>query len=166
MDSAARKRGQEFMANWVPVVLWAGLIFYFSTEQFASPQKSGLLAAVLNSLFPGISADWVDWAHLVLRKLGHLTEYFVFSVLLLRALRHNHGGLTVRHVAWSVLFVLLYAASDEFHQAFVPSRTASINDVLIDVLGGIFGILWIATQRKGDGMAVRLGTTTRPSEKP
>jgi VanZ family protein len=166
MNNASRRRGEELIANWVPVVLWAGLIFYFSTEQFSSRQTSGLLESVLDWLFPRISADWVDWAHLVLRKLGHLTEYFVFSVLLLRALRYNHGGLTVRHVAGSVMFVLLYAASDEFHQAFVPSRMASINDVLIDVLGGICGTLWIAVQRKGGGMAVRLGRTTQPPEMP
>ena len=166
MNSASRRRGEELIANWVPVVFWAGLIFYFSTEQFSSPQTSGLLESVLDWLFPGISAARVDWAHLALRKLGHLTEYFVFSVLLLRALRHNHGGLTVRHVAWSVMFVLLYAVSDEFHQAFVPSRTASINDVLIDVLGGICGTLWIAVQRKGNGVAVRSGRTTQPPEMP
>jgi VanZ family protein len=166
MNSASRRNGKELLANWAPVVLWAGMICYFSTEQFSSPQTSGLLESALDWLFPGISAERVDWAHLVLRKLGHLTEYFVFSVLLLRAWRSNHGGLTVPHVAWSVMFVLLYAASDEFHQAFVPSRTASINDVLIDVLGGICGTLWIAVQRKGDGVAVRSGRTTHPPEMP
>ena len=56
----------------------------------------------------------------------------------------------MRHVAWSVTFVVLYAVSDEFHQAFVPSRTAHINDLLIDVLGGICGTLWAVVYRKGN----------------
>jgi VanZ family protein len=145
-----KQAGKYSITNWVPVILWAGLIFYFSTEQFSSSQTSRLLGPFLSWLFPGISADRIQLVHLLLRKLGHLTEYLVFSILLLHALRQNYGGLAMRHVAWSVTFVVLYAVSDEFHQVFVPSRTAHINDLLIDVVGGICGTLWAVVYRKGN----------------
>jgi VanZ family protein len=52
--------------------------------------------------------------------------------------------------------VLLYALSDELHQTFVPTRTASITDVMIDVLGGICGILWLFWYRGGIRAPARL----------
>jgi VanZ family protein len=48
-----------------------------------------------------------------------------------------------------LVFILLYAIGDEFHQSFVPSRTASLGDVTIDVLGGICGVVWMYWYGKG-----------------
>jgi VanZ family protein len=52
-----------------------------------------------------------------------------------------------------LIFVLLYAIGDEFHQSFVPSRTASFGDVTIDLLGGICGVTW--TYWYGRGILAR-----------
>lgn len=85
-----------------------------------------------------------------MRKFGHWTEYFVLAVLMLRALRNETGKTwELRHAVYTLVFILLYALSDELHQTFVPSRTASFGDVMIDVLGGICGILWIVWYRRG-----------------
>jgi VanZ family protein len=58
-------------------------------------------------------------------------------------LRDSHENWKLRHATLSIMFVFFYAAGDEFHQSFVPSRTANVNDVLIDLLGGICGIIWM-----------------------
>jgi VanZ family protein len=73
----------------------------------------------------------------------------VFAVLVLRALRNETGKKwEVRHAVHTLIFILLYALSDELHQVFVPSRTASFGDVMIDVLGGICGIFWMVWYRR------------------
>ena len=85
-----------------------------------------------------------------MRKLGHWTEYFILAVLTMRALRKETGkNWELRHAVPTLIFILIYALSDELHQVFVPSRTASFGDVMIDVLGGICGILWMVWYRRG-----------------
>jgi VanZ family protein len=74
--------------------------------------------------------------HFFIRKCAHFTEYFVFSLLILRAIR---AGRRETHLVWAAVAILLvagYAALDEFHQSFVPGRTPAITDVLIDTTGG------------------------------
>ena len=83
------------------------------------------------------------------RKLGHWFEYFIFAVLLYRALRAESGAKSsVRPAAWTMALVLAWAAADEFHQSLVPSRSASIYDVMIDGLGGLFGTFWMYLRHK------------------
>jgi VanZ family protein len=133
-----------FLANWAPVALWAALIFYFSTGSFSAPETSHILEPALNWLFPGISADQFAAIHLLIRKLGHWGEYFVFAILVLRALRRQwRGSPGLRHTAVTIGLVFLYAGLDELHQLFVPYRTASFADVLLDTLGGVCGVIWM-----------------------
>lgn len=76
--------------------------------------------------------------HNTLRKVGHVANYFVLGFLLFRAFRGGSKELRIPRWALSSFFVLvLYAASDELHQSFVSTRTASLHDVGIDMLGGI-----------------------------
>ena len=84
------------------------------------------------------------WTVLVIaRKCAHITEYAVLALLLWRALR---GTPTLRPKTF-ILFgavllgCVLFAASDEFHQTFVKSRTPSGRDVLLDVGGALLGLL-------------------------
>ena len=88
--------------------------------------------------------------HGAMRKVGHWGEYFILAILLLRALRNETGKKwELRHAALTFAFVFVYALSDEFHQTFVPSRTASFGDVMIDVVGGIGGIFWMYWYSRG-----------------
>jgi len=99
------------LSLWLPVVLWAGLIFYFSSV-------------------PGlrITEEWYD---IILRKLAHL---FVFGVM---ALPLHRTGMSMRR---AFLFTILYAISDEAHQHFVPGRHAAALDVLIDTAGAALAL--------------------------
>jgi len=132
---------QEFLRNWFPVFLWALLIFFFSTDIFSSVNTAGAFEPILQQIFPQLTAYHIERIHAVFRKLGHFTEYFVLGGLLWRALRYHDAAATPsRRLALSIAITMIYAVSDEWHQSFVPSRTASIIDVLIDTLGGICGI--------------------------
>ena len=140
---------RALLANWGPVALWAALIFYFSTAAFSAPQTSHVLGPALTWLFPDISLDRFESIHLVLRKLGHWSEYFVFALLVLRALRRqSYGYPKLRHNAFTAAIVFFYAVSDELHQLFVPGRSASLADVLLDSLGGICAIIWVHLRHK------------------
>jgi VanZ family protein len=99
------------LSVWLPVVLWAALIFTLSS-------------------IPSLSTGLGGW-DTVLRKGAHLTEYAILGALLLRAL-----GRAVPAVAAGAL----YAASDELHQHFVSGRHASPLDVLLDTAGVAVGV--------------------------
>jgi len=135
---------RTLLQRWLPVILWAGLIFYFSTESFSFSNTEGFLAEWLLRLLPGISPGQFMALHLVSRKVGHWFEYFILAILLLRAQRRgNEPKPATEVIARTLGLVLAYAASDEYHQSWVPERTASAVDVAIDTFGGLCGVFWI-----------------------
>lgn len=135
--------GRRMAVKWLPVTLWAGAIFVFSTDLFSGSNTAGVLSHLIQFFFPGVSPQDLAYAHFLMRKLGHFGEYFILALLLMRALRDDHDWPPGNHrLILAALLVTLYAISDEFHQSFVPSRGASVADVFIDVCGGICGIYW------------------------
>ena len=110
-----------------------------STGTFSAENTSSIIEPILRFLMPGISQHTLDIMHGLIRKCGHFTEYFILSILLYRAFRDGSVELkTLRWAFFSVMIVIIYAAGDEFHQLFVPARTASLIDVGIDITGGVF----------------------------
>jgi VanZ family protein len=102
------------LTNWLPVVLWAAVIFALSS-------------------IPHLSSGLGTW-DLLLRKCAHVTEYAILGLLLARAL--------LREVPAFALGVL-YAITDELHQSFVRGRHAAALDVAIDAVGVLIGVtLW------------------------
>lgn len=79
--------------------------------------------------------------HFFVRKAGHFTEYFVLSLLILRGVRAGRKRVRLAWMAIALLAVALYASLDEFHQRFVPGRTAAVSDVVLDTTGGAFAQL-------------------------
>jgi VanZ family protein len=105
-----------------------------------------VILPLLAWFFPHAKLATLMAAHLFIRKSAHFFEYFLFSLLVLRGVRAGRAGwrwawpLTVMAVAAG------YAALDELHQAFVPSRGPSMYDVLLDTVGAgvaqILAALW------------------------
>jgi VanZ family protein len=123
---------------WVPALLWMSFIFWMSTGTFSAENTSLIIEPILRFLMPSLSPEKMDMLHGVIRKLGHLTEYFILGILLFRAFRSSSRELLIRRWAFSSFLVaVLYAATDEFHQSFVSTRTASLFDVGMDALGSI-----------------------------
>jgi VanZ family protein len=123
-------------------MLWLALIFIGSTDVLSAEHTSRFLVPFLRWLDPQISPRALVTAQILIRKMGHFTEYAILAALFWRALR----GVAHWSLKMSVLFLIasiacsLFAASDEFHQSFVPSRTASARDVMIDVSGVLIGL--------------------------
>jgi VanZ family protein len=131
-----------FVSKWVPVIAWMLLIFAGSTDALSAEHTSRFVAPFLRWLDPTISLETIIAIHFALRKVGHFSEYAILAVLLWRALRGTFSGIS-RGVLISTAFLVCagFAASDEFHQSFVATRTASIHDVLIDCIGALVAVL-------------------------
>ena len=102
---------RRVVSTWLPPLVWLAVIFTFSTRH---------------------GGGHLPTAEIALRKLAHVTEYLVLTLLLLRALRRSG---VAQAVPVAAVAALAYACSDEWHQSFVPGRTATPRDVAIDGVG-------------------------------
>jgi VanZ family protein len=135
---------KKILIFWLPVLLWMALIFTGSSDAHSSEHSSRFFEPILRWLFPKMSQAHIDDLHLVIRKCGHLTEYAILALLVWRALHRSANNLSTwswPKVGGTLLVIFLYAASDEFHQSFVPTRTARFSDVLIDTTGAAIALL-------------------------
>lgn len=140
---------RSLVRHWIPVIVWAGVIFFFSTKQFSTASTSRIIGPILHWLNPSISTELERTIHFFVRKLGHWSEYFIFALLLMRALDQRFPqAYGFRKVVWTALVIFLYASSDEIHQLFVPGRSASLNDILLDFFGGVCGLFSSYWQRR------------------
>ena len=128
---------------WAPLLLWLILIFFLSTDTFASGQTSRIIVPILRFLFPGLSPQELDLWHGVIRKFGHVSEYFILAVFTYRSVKYDQSD-PLRAKLRTIAFVVLAAMLDELHQRFTASRTASPVDVGYDCLGAVWA-LWIIT---------------------
>jgi VanZ family protein len=112
----------KFLKYWLPVILWAGFIFFSFSSAWAT---SGL-----------------PWAYdFVLRKGAHITVFAILFLLMARAFK-NYGLSNKKALLCAFIFTILYAVSDEYHQTFVSQRAGSPSDVAIDSLGVVFLTWW------------------------
>ena len=104
-------------SRWLPVLVWAGVIFAFSS-------------------IPSLNSGLGTW-DTILRKLAHMTEYAILAVLLVRA---------TGSYAWAFALAVGYAVTDEVHQLFVRGRHGSPVDVAIDAVGALIGLALARTK--------------------
>ncbi len=110
---------KRFLSLWGPVVLIAGLIFYFSS-------------------LPNLR--FVEaWWDIILRKVGHMVVFGLLARFLARAFTGSTFWPWKKIFAVSLVLTILYACSDEYHQSFTAGRSASSMDIAIDTLGA-----WLA----------------------
>jgi VanZ family protein len=113
------EKSDKLLKYWLPVIFWAGVIFYLSS-------------------LPGLSSGLAVFWDVLWRKFAHAGEFTIFNWLLWRALR-AHDLKFGQALILSLAATVLYAVSDEVHQYFVPDRQCRLLDVGIDSLGAIFG---------------------------
>jgi VanZ family protein len=107
-----------------------------STGTFSARNTALVIEPVLRFFVPSITSERVALIHGIIRKSGHVTEYFILGILLFRALRSGSEKFNLSWVIYSLLILALYAAADEFHQGFVADRTPTLSDVGIDTFAG------------------------------
>ena len=145
---------RPFLKYWLPVLAWMIFIFIGSTDLLSAEHTSRFIGPFLRWFAPGISEATIVSVQIVVRKIGHLTEYAILAALLYRAFRQHRD----RPVTLSFIVAALYAALDEFHQSFVTSRTGSPLDVLIDSTGALIGLVLyrlVRERRIGDASSTQ-----------
>jgi VanZ family protein len=126
---------------WIAAILWLIVIAIESTAWLSAHNTSRILFPLLHYLF---SIDYAHFEHIhfFLRKGGHVFGYGLLSFLLFRAWREtlpssSGARWALRWAAIAVFGTALVASLDEWHQSFIPSRTGTPQDVLLDTCAGI-----------------------------
>lgn len=135
---------------WIPAIIMAMLIFGFSKQD--GEESTGLSYKAADIILTVCDkAGIVDYndnnrdsmiesVQFPIRKAAHMTEYAVLSVLIMLALIVD-GLKGTRLPVISAIIATVFAATDEFHQRFVPGRYGCLRDVLIDAAGSIIGLM-------------------------
>ena len=121
--------------NLILLILWMIFIFIMSSfNSNDSSSQSGFIVNVLNCIF---KIDNVEILTFIIRKLAHITEYFILSILMINCLKDSK----IKNIfIIAILLSILYSCTDEIHQLFISGRSGSIIDVMIDSIGIILGI--------------------------
>jgi VanZ family protein len=107
---------------WVPVALYAGVIFYLSAQSHPEDQLPSFLLKDVSD------------------KVLHAVEYGILSLLCYRAFRWAAGPAVAQQaVVLAIVTASVYGITDEVHQFFVPFRESSWQDWLADTIGATIG---------------------------
>lgn len=119
------------------LILWMGIIFVFSHQ----PNSGETTYNIIDGVLTGVKTEsLIDIINFIIRKTAHLTEYFILTLLfvfLLKEYTKNDNKIIII----SIIFCLLYACTDEYHQSFIVGRTSCLRDVLIDTSGGLLCLI-------------------------
>jgi VanZ family protein len=127
----------DLLKKWIAAILWIGVICIESTDLMSSNNTGSFIYSLLVPVFGHIDPMWFGEFHAVLRKVGHFVGYGILSFLLFRAWRATLKADRPTRWTWvwalvSFLMTALVASLDEWHQTFLPSRTGTYKDVLLD----------------------------------
>jgi VanZ family protein len=130
---------------WIPAICVAVLISVFSTHYFSSAQTARVIIPILHRLFPSLDMHTLSRMHTAIRKLAHVVEFGVFSIVVFRGVRAERTGWKFQWAILTLLIATAYAGLDEWHQSFVPLREPRFRDVLIDMAGALLAqmLVWI-----------------------
>jgi VanZ family protein len=154
----------DVLKAWIAAILWLILIAIESSALLSARNTSRILYPVLHYLF-GLDWDRFEVWHFYIRKSGHVIGYGTLSILLFRAWRATLpvlGGVkwTFRWANIAILGTALVASLDEWHQSFIPTRTGTVRDVVLDTCAGIAAqlliFLWLKKFGKGTSSLVPL----------
>ena len=148
----------RILSTALVLAIMLGLFIFSHQGQWESEKTSEPLAQVIVStgvahsepikqiIEPVIHTDEElpveQQAQQIARKLGHILIFGALGFCLLLCLKSWFPKASPRFLLfWSLLIGILYGASDEWHQSFVPARSAEWHDVLVDAIGVILGVL-------------------------
>ncbi len=123
--------------KWFFLILWLIIIFLFSNQSHSGDTTHD----IIKNLLPFIANDTIlNQINFIIRKLAHITEYCILTLLLISLLQEYTLKEKTRMIL-SLLICCLYAMTDEYHQSFIPGRSAALKDVFIDTTGGVIALI-------------------------
>ena len=132
----------RLFSRYFPLIAWLVFISFASSDNLNAGNTSRIIGPLILWLFPSTSPETLAVVNVITRKIAHITEYAILGFLAARAFRTSpHPAIKQRWFLICLALVVVYALLDEYHQSFVPSRTASIVDSLIDMAGGLTALI-------------------------
>lgn len=133
-------RPSLFIAAAVCVLIML-MIFLFSAQpaEASSETSGGVVEAVADAFGIEKSEENIDVLTVIVRKLGHFSEYALLGGAFFLLFSHFRSSLKLKLLV-SFFASVGYAATDEIHQKFVPGRAMRLSDIGIDALGSAAGI--------------------------
>ncbi len=122
----------------ISLVIWLVAIFIFSNQV---AQDSSSLSRIFVEPIEAYVPASQGIATFLVRKSAHMFLYFILGIMVY-SLSREFKLSERRRTLYSLLFVFLYAISDEFHQKFVIGRSSELRDVFIDSIAGLLGIFF------------------------
>jgi VanZ family protein len=156
-----KHRVRRRLWRYGPLVAWACFVLFASSASFSASNTSRIIRPLLLWLFPEISEESLLYAHFLVRKAAHFSEYALLALLAARAFRTSHKQ-KLKELWWLAAFALVacVALADEYHQSFLASRTGTVYDSLLDMAGGATALacaaLWLAHRRRKERRASSL----------
>jgi VanZ family protein len=130
--------------RYAPLILWAGVIFFLSSSMGAASNTSRIIRPLLLWLFPDIIEPSIQAVHYYVRKTAHFTEYAILASLAVLTFKNSSREILKNwRYLFAVLLTALVATIDETNQSFLNSRTGAVEDVLLDISGGVTAVLLI-----------------------
>lgn len=115
------------------IIIWLLVIFLFSNQDGST--STSLTNGILEKNLFFVDSDIF---FMIIRKMAHITEYFILGILVLNFINEFKVD---KKIIISILICFILASFDEFHQLFIPDRTGRLLDVFIDMIGASLGIL-------------------------
>jgi VanZ family protein len=136
--SSSRQSFKYWLSAWLPVALGICVILVESTEYLGSDHTSGPLRAIFQAIFGQVGdAQW-EVLHHYIRKSGHFIGYGAIGLAWLRAWWMTlPRSRFIQDALLALLGTAVIASADEWHQTFLPNRTGSPGDVLLDCCGAL-----------------------------
>jgi len=138
MWNSSRRGFWYWIYVWLPVVVGIAIIVFEYTELFGSDRTTEPLRRIFEAFFGHVSNARWEVIHHYIRKSGHFLGYGFIGLAWLRAwwltLLRSHF---LPDALLALLGTALVASWDEWHQSFIPNRTGSPWDVLLDCTGAI-----------------------------
>lgn len=143
---------KKFLAIWLPVILWAGVIFYSSSfgNPFTSPAATTVQTDMNTVDIPDVSIrpvlpnhGYVNITNIIVsnelyRRGLHIAIYLLLGFLVYRAFAMQPVKAVL---AYTIFASMAFALSDEFHQIFVPGRSFQLLDLFSDLIGVLLGVI-------------------------
>ena len=144
-DATLRSRGAGYwFSAWWPVAAAIALIMCESTEYFGADRTTGPLRLVWEFLFGPVGDDRWELMHHIIRKSGHFIGYGIVGLTWLRAWRMTpRCSRFLLPAALALVATAAVAGGDEWHQTYLPNRTGSPWDVLLDCCGAVATMLLV-----------------------
>jgi VanZ family protein len=137
------------LLTWAVTIAWAGVISELSTGAYSGSITGWLLAQLLLTLHIHLTPQSFEIIHFLIRKLAHITEYAILGLLLYHSFESRHlQSWKLRSAFIAVVVAGLFSLTDEYHQSFVPGRSASLADCGIDTAGSFLGLVLLYAARR------------------